>query len=85
MLRSLSKALLGSMLVLVSACSSIQPRDPSEKSTSFQFGYQSDSSLAEFFESYDKGPNSDTGFYPLNQGNDALLARIALIDLPKKA
>ncbi|WP_039988452.1 phospholipase D family protein [Vibrio owensii] len=85
MLRSLSKALLGSMLVLLSACSSIQPRDPSEKSTSFQFGYQSDSSLAEFFESYDKDPNSDTGFYPLNQGNDALLARIALIESAEKS
>ena len=85
MLRSLSKALLSSMLVLISACSSIQPRDPSEKSTSFQFGYQSDSSLAEFFESYDKDPNSDTGFYPLNQGNDALLARIALIESAEKS
>lgn len=85
MLRSLSKALLGSMLVLISACSSIQPREPSEKSTSFQFGYQSDSALAEFFESYDKDPNSDTGFYPLNQGNDALLARIALIESAEKS
>ncbi|MEF1339747.1 phospholipase D family protein, partial [Vibrio rotiferianus] len=64
MLRYLSKALLVSMLVLISACSSIQPRDPSEKSTSFQFGYQADSALAEFFESYDKAPDSDTAFYP---------------------
>ncbi|MGR5192385.1 phospholipase D family protein [Vibrio rotiferianus] len=85
MLRYLSKALLGSMLVLISACSSIQPRDPSEKSTSFQFGYQEDSALAEFFESYDKAPDSDTAFYPLNQGNDALLARIALIESAEKS
>ncbi len=85
MRRSLSKALLGSMILLVSACSSIQPRDPSEKSTSFQFGYQNDSALADFFESYDKDPDSDTGFYPLNQGNDALLARIALIESAEKS
>lgn len=85
MLRSLSKALFGSMLILVSACSSIQPRDPSEKSTSFQYGYQEESALAEFFESYDKAPDSDTAFYPLNQGNDALLARIALIESAEKS
>ncbi|YCO00810.1 phospholipase D family protein [Vibrio sp. VNB-15] len=85
MLRSLFKTLLGSMLVLVSACSSIQPRDPSEKSTSFQYGYQQNSSLAEFFESYGKDPSSETGFYPLNQGDDALLARIALIESAEKS
>ncbi|MGR5237166.1 phospholipase D family protein [Vibrio alfacsensis] len=85
MLRSLYKVLFGSMIVLLSACSSIQPRDPSEKSTSFQYGYQEDSSLAEYFESYDKDPTTDTGFYPLNQGHDALLARIALIESAEKS
>lgn len=85
MLRLLSKAILGSLLLLVSACSSIQPKDPSEKSTSFQLGYQEDSALAEFFESYGKDPKSETAFYPLNQGNDALLGRIALIESAEKS
>lgn len=85
MLRLLSKAILGSLLLLVSACSSIQPNDPSEKSTSFQLGYQEDSALAEFFESYGKDPKSETAFYPLNQGNDALLGRIALIESAEKS
>ncbi|MGR5156423.1 phospholipase D family protein [Vibrio owensii] len=85
MLRLLSKAMLGSLLLLVSACSSIQPKDPSEKSTSFQLGYQEDSALAEFFESYGKDPKSETAFYPLNQGNDALLGRIALIETAEKS
>ncbi|WP_199455230.1 phospholipase D family protein [Vibrio owensii] len=85
MLRLLSKAILGSLLLLVSACSSIQPKDPSEKSTSFQLGYQEGSALAEFFESYGKDPKSETAFYPLNQGNDALLGRIALIESAEKS
>jgi len=85
LLRLLSKAILGSLLLLVSACSSIQPKDPSEKSTSFQLGYQEDSALAEFFESYGKDPKSETAFYPLNQGNDALLGRIALIESAEKS
>ncbi|WP_199459604.1 phospholipase D family protein [Vibrio owensii] len=85
MLRLLSKAILGSLLLLVSACSSIQPKDPSEKSTSFQLGYQEDSALAKFFESYGKDPKSETAFYPLNQGNDALLGRIALIESAEKS
>ncbi|MGR5484591.1 phospholipase D-like domain-containing protein [Vibrio alfacsensis] len=85
MLRSLSKALFGSMLILISACSSIQPRDPSEKSTSFQYGYQEDSSLAKFFGSDNREPKTNTGFYPLNQGHDALLARIALIESAGKS
>ncbi|MGR5471064.1 phospholipase D family protein, partial [Vibrio astriarenae] len=75
----------GSMLILISACSSIQPRDPSEKSTSFQYGYQEDSSLAKFFGSDNREPKTNTGFYPLNQGHDALLARIALIESAGKS
>ncbi len=66
--------------MLLSACSSIEQWDPSEKSTTFQYGYQSDSAIANYFKPYGKDPTTDTGFYPLNQGHDAFLTRIALIE-----
>ncbi|WP_322804983.1 phospholipase D family protein [Vibrio alfacsensis] len=80
---SLSKILLSSIVILLAACSSIQPRDPSEKSTSFHFGYQEGSPLAVLFEDYEQ--DSTTAFVPLHQGDNALLARIALIESAEKS
>ncbi|BBM67254.1 hypothetical protein VA249_39000 [Vibrio alfacsensis] len=68
---------------MLAACSSIQPRDPSEKSTSFHFGYQEGSPLAVLFEDYEQ--DSTTAFVPLHQGDNALLARIALIESAEKS
>lgn len=81
----LTKFILTCMFTFLSACSSIEQRDPSEKSTTFQYGYQSDSALAHYFEAYGKDPKTETGFYPLNQGHDALLARISLIESAQKS
>ncbi|MDV6252268.1 phospholipase D family protein [Vibrio sp. EA2] len=73
------------MFTFLSACSAIEYRDPSEKSTTFQYGYQTDSALAHYFEAYGKDPKTETGFYPLNQGHDALLARTSLIESAEKS
>ncbi len=60
-------------------------KSASEKSTTFHFGYQQDSVLAHYFEAYGQDPKTITGFYPLNQGHDALLARTSLIESAQKA
>lgn len=80
-----TKLIFTCMFTFLSACSAIEYRDPSEKSTTFQYGYQSDSALAHYFEAYEKDPKTETGFYPLNQGHDALLARISLIESAQKS
>ncbi|EGQ8106372.1 TPA: phospholipase D family protein [Vibrio parahaemolyticus] len=85
MLHTLSKFIFASMFSVLSACSSIESNQPSEKSTTFHFGYQQDSVLAHYFEAYGKDPKTITGFYPLNQGHDALLARTSLIESAQKS
>ncbi len=80
-----NKLILIYTFTFVSACSSIEHWDPSEKSTSFQYGYQSDSAIAQYFEAYGKDRATETGFYPLNQGNDAFFARISLIEHAQKS
>ncbi len=86
MLHTLAKLLFPSLFTILSACSSVSLNDPSEKSTSFQLGYQGDSVLAQYFEAYGKDPKSITGFSPpLNQGHDALLARTSLIESAQKS
>ncbi|MDF2152968.1 phospholipase D family protein [Vibrio sp. CAU 1672] len=77
--------MLSCIFGLLTACASIEPRNPSEKSTSFHFGYQSESTLADFFATDLHDRSSETGFYPLAQGHDALLARIALIESAEKS
>lgn len=81
----LTKLIFTCVFTFLSACSSIEHRDPSEKSTTFQYGYQSDTILAQYFEAYGKDPKTETGFYPLNQGHDALLARTSLIESAQKS
>ncbi|HDU8585860.1 TPA: phospholipase D family protein [Vibrio alginolyticus] len=85
MLQTLAKLLFPSLLTILSACSSVSLNDASEKSTSFQLGYQKDSVLAQYFEAYGRDPKSITGFAPLNQGHDALLARTSLIESAQKS
>lgn len=85
MLHTLSKFIFASMFSVLSACSSIESNQPSEKSTTFHFGYQQDSVLAHYFEAYGEDPKTITGFYPLNQGHDALLARTSLIESAQKS
>lgn len=85
MTNTIAKLTFICVFTLLSACSSIEYRDPSEKSTTFQYGYQSDSVLAEYFEAYGKDPETETGFYPLNQGDGALFARISLIESAQKS
>lgn len=80
-----SKVIITCMFTFLFACSSVEPRDPSEKSTTFHYGYQSDSALAQYFETYGKDPKTETGFYPLNQGHDALLTRVSLIESAQKS
>ncbi|WP_423840736.1 phospholipase D family protein [Vibrio mytili] len=82
---TISKFIFTVFFTVMSACSSIEDRDPSEKSTSFQMGYQQETVLAEYFEAYGKDPKTVTGFYPLNQGHDALLARTTLIESAQKS
>lgn len=61
-------------------CASVDPSTLPEKATSTHLGYQQSSPLAKYFE-FDKHPDpSLTGFLPLDQGEDALLARLALIE-----
>ncbi len=65
---------------LLVGCVSIDPSTLPEKSYSNHLGYQKSSQLAKYFES-DKHPDASlTGFVPLDQGEDALLARLALIE-----
>ncbi|MDF5326954.1 phospholipase D-like domain-containing protein, partial [Vibrio parahaemolyticus] len=85
MLQTVAKLLFLSLLPILSACSSVSLNDASEKSTSFQLGYQKDSVLAQYFEAYGRDPKSITGFAPLNQGHDALLARTSLIESAQKS
>ncbi|MCA2429811.1 phospholipase D family protein, partial [Vibrio chemaguriensis] len=63
MLHTLSKFIFASMFSVLSACSSIESNQPSEKSTTFHFGYQQDSVLAHYFEAYGEDPKTITGFY----------------------
>ncbi len=81
----LTKLIITCTFAFLSACSSIEYREPSEKSTTFHYGYQSDSAIALYFEPYGKDPTTETGFYPLNQGHDALLARTSLIEAAQKS
>ncbi len=80
-----TRLILTCICAFLLGCSSIEYRDPSEKSTSFQYGYQTNSAISLYFETYGKDPTTDTGFYPLNQGHDAFLARISLIESAQKS
>lgn len=67
--------------------SSTSQAEESPKVASYQLGYQTDSALDQYFEharqhkqASDTIAESDSGFYPLTKGHDALLARLALIE-----
>lgn len=72
------KTVLILLIVLLSGCASQQTPPP--KSITHQLGYQADSRLALYFEQQEHDTSTYTGFYPLDTGHDALLARIALIE-----
>ncbi|NVD08708.1 phospholipase D family protein [Vibrio sp. JPW-9-11-11] len=68
------------LVVFLSACSTLDETQFGEKPTSYHFGYQAHSPLAGYFEALPTPNDSQTGFLPLNFGEDALLARLALIE-----
>ncbi|MCK6263668.1 phospholipase D family protein [Vibrio sp. ZSDE26] len=61
-----------------SSTGSIEPRAP--KSVSHHYGYQEGSRLDALFHQSDYDTDTHTGFVPLIQGHDALLARLSLIE-----
>ncbi|GEA59268.1 phospholipase D family protein [Vibrio comitans] len=66
---------------ILSGCATQQTPPP--KSVTHHLGYQSDSRLAEYFDQSEYDTSVYTGFYPLDTGHDALLARIVLIESAK--
>ncbi|WP_157631121.1 phospholipase D family protein [Vibrio pacinii] len=66
--------------VWLSGCAAISPSNQDQKIVSWHVGYQSGSALANYFEQLPHSDASLTGFLPLGQGEDALLARLALIE-----
>ncbi len=61
-------------------CASVDPDTLPEKSYSTHLSYQADSHLARYFEVAKHPDDTLTGFVSLDKGEDALLARIALIE-----
>ncbi|MEL7290372.1 MAG: phospholipase D family protein [Pseudomonadota bacterium] len=77
MFQRLFTLLIFSLLV---GCSSLNVADLAEKPASYHLGYQSHSPLANYFEKLQHSDPDLSGFLALNQGEDALLARLALIE-----
>ncbi len=65
----------------VMSCSASNQFDP-EKTWNYHSGYQENSALAKYYEYIrpDTAGDNFTGFYSLGSGDDALLARLALIE-----
>lgn len=61
-------------------CAAVDSSHQFEKSNSHHLGYQHHSPLAYYFEQDKHNDESLTGFVPIHQGEDALLARLALIE-----
>lgn len=67
--------------VLLTACASSLSEVGRDKVASYHQGYIPDSALAKYFASLQADDHHDkTGFYALSTGDEALLARIALIE-----
>jgi len=64
----------------LAGCASVDPSTLPEKSYTTHLGYQTGSPLAQYFELSKHSDPSLTGFVPLNLGEEALLARLALIE-----
>ncbi|UPQ90302.1 phospholipase D family protein [Vibrio sinaloensis] len=77
MFQRLFTLLIFSLLV---GCSSLNVADLAEKPASYHLGYQSHSPLANYFEKLQHSDPDLSGFLALDQGEDALLARLALIE-----
>lgn len=68
------------VLLTVTGCSSIDESAIIEKQYSDHVDFQKESRLASYFEQELWDTSTNTGFYPLDKGYDALLARVALIE-----
>lgn len=67
-------------LLTLMGCTTIDESAILEKQYSGHVDFQKDSRLASYFEQEEWDTSTNTGFYPLDKGYDALLARIALIE-----
>lgn len=66
------------LATIVTGCASSDV--PPEKDYSEHLSYQANSTLADYFKQQEYDTSIKTGFYPLEKGHDALLARISLIE-----
>ncbi|MEZ9784286.1 cardiolipin synthetase [Vibrio breoganii] len=73
------KLILVLFVGILTGCAT-QQQTPPPKSVTHQIGYQADSKLAQYFDQSEYDTSIYTGFYPLDKGHDALLARIVLIE-----
>ncbi|MEF1291512.1 phospholipase D-like domain-containing protein, partial [Vibrio sp. M260118] len=68
------------LFTVLVGCATVDPDTLPEKTYSTHLGYQVDSHLARYFEVENRPDKTLTGFVSLDKGEDALLARIALVE-----